>query len=112
MPAAKLNMTIEQGTTWSKGLELTSPDGSALDITGHSFRGQMRAAFASADPAATFACGIVEAAAGTVSIALDENTTTGIQAGTYVYDIEMVSPDGSVIRLMEGKIQVTPEVTR
>ena len=112
MPAAKLNMTIEQGTTWSKGLELNRPDGSALDLTGHSFRGQMRATFGSADPAATFTCGIVEAAAGTVSIALDENTTTGIPAGSYVYDIEMVKPDGTVIRLMEGKIQVTPEVTR
>ena len=112
MPAAKLNMTIEQGTTWSKGLELNRPDGSALDLTDHSFRGQMRATFGSADPAATFTCGIVEAAAGTVSIALDENTTTGITAGTYVYDIEMVNPDGTVIRLMEGKIQVTPEVTR
>jgi len=49
---------------------------------------------------------------GTISITLTAGQTTTLIPGTYVYDVEIQSPNGEVIRLLEGKFIVTPEVTR
>ena len=40
------------------------------------------------------------------------NTTSAIEEGIYVYDIEITSSAGTVTRLMEGSVTVNPEVTR
>ena len=39
------------------------------------------------------------------------STTADIEEGMYVYDIEITSGAGTVTRLMEGSVTVTPEVT-
>jgi len=49
---------------------------------------------------------------GTISITLTAGQTTTLIPGTYVYDVEIQSPNGEVIRLLEGKFIVSPEVTR
>jgi hypothetical protein len=33
-------------------------------------------------------------------------------AGRYVYDVEITSSGGEVTRVLEGQVEVTPEVTR
>jgi hypothetical protein len=38
--------------------------------------------------------------------------TSALKAGTYVYDLELEAPNGEVIRLIEGRFVITPEVTR
>jgi hypothetical protein len=35
-----------------------------------------------------------------------------IPAGTYIYDLEMVAGTGTVTRLVQGELIVSPEVTR
>jgi hypothetical protein len=37
---------------------------------------------------------------------------SGIPAGSYVYDLEIVSANGKVTRLIEGRFVVKAEVTR
>ena len=34
------------------------------------------------------------------------------KAGRYLYDIEIVSPDSQVTRIIEGQVEITPGVTR
>lgn len=48
----------------------------------------------------------------TIEIRLGEVETADYTFETAVYDLEMVSPDGVVTRLVEGKITTDPEVTR
>jgi hypothetical protein len=43
---------------------------------------------------------------------MTNSTTSGIEEGIYVYDIEITSGSGSVTRILEGKATVSPEVTR
>lgn len=50
--------------------------------------------------------------AGTITIYISATDTKNIKAGIYVYDLEIQSLDGDVIRLLQGKFTVSPEVTR
>lgn len=50
--------------------------------------------------------------AGTIVIYISHQDTANIRAGHYVYDLELVEPNGDVMRLVEGKFTVTPETTR
>lgn len=50
--------------------------------------------------------------AGTITIYISATDTSNIKAGIYVYDLEIQSLDGDVIRLLQGKFTVSPEVTR
>lgn len=49
--------------------------------------------------------------AGTVVISLSDDITASLAAGTYIYDLELTSPTGSVTRLLEGTFIVDAEVT-
>jgi hypothetical protein len=50
--------------------------------------------------------------AGTIDILISAVTTAGFTPNAYVYDLELVSANGTVIRMVEGSFTVTPEVTR
>ena len=54
----------------------------------------------------------ITGATGQISITITAGATAAIQPGTYVYDIELIAPNTTVQRLLEGKFVVTPEVTR
>ena len=110
--AGKYNFSIDQGATLLKTIAIQSAPGVALNITGYTFRGQMREDYDSATVVATFAITITNAATGTIQVSLTDTITAAITAGTYLYDIEYVDPAGSVTRLLEGKATVKPEVTR
>jgi hypothetical protein len=55
---------------------------------------------------------VITGAAGAISITITASATSSIPAGTYLYDVELVAPDTTVQRILEGKFVVTPEVTR
>tara|TARA_A100001015_G_C14394591_1_gene483052 strand:- start:273 stop:404 length:132 start_codon:yes stop_codon:yes gene_type:complete len=41
------------------------------------------------------------------------STATGnIEEGIYVYDIEITASSGAVTRILQGKVTLTPQVTR
>ena len=56
------------------------------------------------------------AADGIVTLSLTNAQTNALKAGRYVYDVEISFNDSSgstiVERILEGKIQVTPSVTK
>ena len=43
---------------------------------------------------------------------MSDETTANIRAGRYVYDVEIEYPTGSVERIFEGIVTVSPNVTR
>lgn len=111
MAAGKLNLYIEQGASWARTLTITD-NGSPKNLTGHTFRGQIRRKVTDVDPQESFNFSIVSAVAGTVNMSLSATETASIDAVNGVYDVEMVSPDLSVTRILEGTVFVSPNVTR
>lgn len=50
-------------------------------------------------------------ATGYFGITLNAADTSALEATSYVYDIELILPNGDVTRALQGKITLTPEVT-
>jgi len=117
MPAAQLNLTIEQGATYRRKLSVSSGTPAApLNLTGYTIRMQVRPNVRSADVliALNNSNGriTVNAAAGEFTLALSAAETAALSFNDGVYDIELQSPSGDVIRLAQGLVKVSPEVTR
>ena len=111
MSAGIYNFTLEQGTTFSKVITVKQ-DGSALNLSGYSARSQLRATHDASTIALTLTATVSDASNGKITISATAAATAGVEEGIYVYDLEMESGGGVVTRLIEGKVTVTPEVTR
>jgi ribosome-binding ATPase YchF (GTP1/OBG family) len=106
------DITIEQGATFAKTLTITGDNDVAINISNDSFRGQVRKKHSSTDIEATFAFTIADGANGVVAWSLTDTQTAAMGNGRFVYDLEWVKADGTVVRLLEGVADTTPEVTR
>lgn len=106
----KLNLVVDQGSSFSTTLNLTDDDGGVINLTGYTAAGQLRKHYTSSNSVSfTITLG---GANGTVTLAMSSNTTANIAAGRYVYDVELTDNAGLVSRLFEGIVTVTPQVTR
>ena len=124
MGAANLDLTIDQGATFSRTLTLKDAQGVKLDLTGWTFRGQVRTSLAAVSSLASFSFAVANQTTnpGEVSFGLTAATTAGIPATqpsdpsrpdtVYIYDIEGVDAATTVYRLLQGQVYVSPEVTR
>lgn len=117
--SATVNLSIDQGTSFSRVLTIKDDQvvPVAIDLTGYTFSSQARVAYATATPAFSFVFTIRDQVAltGQVEMTLAPSVTSALvltAAKAYLYDVEMVSPSGEVTRLFEGKVTITPEVTR
>lgn len=111
MPARDYPITIEAGATFRRELRLLDSTGAAMDLTGKTFSGQVRAGSSRGALLATFDFTPSQVAQGVVAWTLSADQTALID-GAAVYSVEMHSADGSVDRLLKGFVLVDPEVTR
>lgn len=111
MSAAKYDLIIEQGSDFALQM-IMSEDGSVKDLTGYTGRGQIRAPISNDSITASFTVTIGSpASAGIINVSLSSLITTALTPGLYFYDIELII-SGVVTRLIQGKAEVTAEVTR
>ena len=108
--AAKANLLIDQGTTYSTTLTLTDENGEILDLSGANAASQIRKSYTSSVAASFTASVNVEF--GEVTLSLSAETSGNLVAGRYVYDVELTDGSNNVSRIAEGIVTVTPQVTR
>jgi len=111
MAAGTYNFTIEQGTTFNRVLTLQE-NGSAMNLSGYSVASQIRSTHDSSSVVGTISCTVSNASGGELTLTMTNSTTSAIEEGIYVYDIEITSAAGSVTRILQGNVTVSPEVTR
>ena len=112
MAAGKHNFTLEQGSTFNREISVQE-NSQALNLTGYSARMQMRSTHDSSSIALTFTAAIANPATnGKINLGATATATAAVEEGIYVYDLEIESSAGTVTRILEGTITVTPEVTR
>jgi len=103
------NIVIDQGTTFDLTINVTADDGSPTDLTDYTISSQIRKSYYTSTYTA-FTTGKVNLT-GEITLSLTPTQTSALKAGRYVYDVEMASSDETV-RVIEGIVTVTPEVTR
>jgi hypothetical protein len=118
-------MNIKQGEDFKLLLEIEDSDGNPVDLTSHSFRGQIRRTASSPDVIASFSFvkrdqsiepGKIEVLMSnevSSDIVLDSSRHAVRQLTIFSYDIESENTDTDIVtRWLEGTVAISPEVTR
>jgi hypothetical protein len=107
--ATKANLVIEQGATFSADLNLTDDNGDALQLSGYTANSLMKKWYTSSK-SVTFGTSI-DVNTGIITLSLNANNTANLNPGRYVYDVDITDTSGTVSRVVEGIITVTPSVS-
>ena len=110
--------TIDQGTDVSVEIHCVNTDNTVKDLTGYTATSKLKKTYASDSDDTILFTSLVSnpATDGVVVLSLTNTQTDTLKAGRYVYDVELshLDSDSNVIieRVLEGRVQVTPSVTR
>lgn len=116
MAAAYQNLYLEQGTTFGASIVLDDVNGNIYDLRNTSAVSQIRKSYYSSNATAHFATSI-DPTTGMITLSLDAQSSANIAPGRYVYDTiitigSTINTPNTVIRVLEGIIDVSPSVTR
>ena len=109
--AAITNFYIDTGSTFGAVISVKGSDGLPLNLTGYSVTSYIRKSYASSTHI-DFNATIYSTTAGQVRISLTDENTTDVKPGRYMYDIEIQNSAGERLRVSEGIIIFTPQITK
>lgn len=116
MAATKLDLEIEQGIPYKKKFLVRNEDASLPNMTGWTARMQFRPYVSSSQVAVDASTSnsklIIDTATSSIEINLSEADTTAFSSVKYVYDLELLDATSKPIRLLQGNVSVSQEVTR
>jgi len=110
--------TIDQGADTAIEIHVVDAQNAAKNLANFSVAAKMKKTYNSdsSDTQAFNAVVASPATDGIVTLSLTNEQTNALKAGRYVYDVEISFNDSAgntiVERILEGKIQVTPSVTK
>ena len=114
MPAVNYDLTIEQGATFCQKFVWKDSEEVPVDLSTYTARMQIRTS-CHTDAllvSLTSASGITLGSDGSILIEIDAITTAGFPIVKGHYDLELISVDDTVTRLVQGSVVVSGEVTR
>lgn len=107
---------INQGTDLTVPLVLKDSTGSPMDLTGYKASMQLRTNVANTQAVDTLTNEneriVIVPEEGKITLFFPNSVTETYPAQSLVYDIEIESGGGEITRILQGKIKVSPEVTR
>ena len=109
--AAERNIAIYKGDTYTHEIRIKDGANANTNITGRTYKAQMRKSRSSSTTVLSFTIAITNAANGVVTMSLAPEVTSSIDPGTYFYDFEENNA-GYVTTLMAGKVSLTGQVSR
>lgn len=109
------NLRIDQGSRLRFTFRVLD-NGSPADLSGYTARMQIRASVSSTDVLAEYTTAnnmlVISPGDSTVTITVPSSETEDYNWTTGVYDLEIVSGSNDAIRISEGWVKVSPQVTR
>jgi hypothetical protein len=117
--AGRYDLNIDQGSTFTRIFVYKDSNGDAIDLTGYSAQMMIRKSFnAAGEPifdsdVESGSLTVTTPASGEITLNMTDDVTQDFPAPLEgVYDIEIDDGSGVVTRLLEGKVLVSPNVTR
>jgi len=111
MPAGYQELFLEQGSNFSTSISLDQADGSPFVLTGSQVKAAMKKSYYSSNTTANFVVTVNDPTEGIILLSLPYANTANILAGRYVYDVLIKDSSNTVIRVLEGVVNVLPQVT-
>lgn len=116
MAAATYDILIEQGATFQLNLVYKDSNDTPIDISGYTARMQVRRSYDAPTPLLDLTtengCITLGGAAGTIAVEASSTLTKDLPTKPSVYDLELISPQSVVTRLIRGAATISPEVTK
>jgi len=112
------DFTIDQGADTAIEIHVVDAQNAAKDLSNYAVAAKMKKTYNSDSSDTTVFNSVIASPStdGVVTLSLTNTQTDALKAGRYVYDVEIsfVDSNGDTIieRILEGKIQVTPSVTK
>ena len=126
MAAGRYSFTIEQGSTLDFNVQYLDSNSTPVDLTDYSGRMQIRPTAGSSYVIATLSSsrdadgtslnfsrsnGLQPPTSGSIGVFISAASSSAFSFNEAVYDLEIYS--GSIVtRILEGKVKLSPEVTR
>ena len=116
MSAGRYNFEIEEGATFTRTITYTDNANTAIDLAESTVRMQIRDNYGATNAVislSTPSTGITlssETGKFTVTMTATQTESLGIKQG--VYDIEVEYSNGTVERILEGRVKISKQVTQ
>lgn len=105
------DLSCSQGEDCRRILVVKS-GGLPVNLTGYSYRAQVRASYTDAVPLATFVVDPSQLSMGSITLVLPSAVTTQLAGKTGVWDLQQIDPSGSVSYLVRGAFKCYLSATR
>lgn len=115
MALSTYDISAEQGSNYLTTITYTDDDGDPVNLTGYTTRMQVRKFAGSSSPFITLTSGnglTITAGTGVIDMAITADALSAVPAGSYKYDLEIISGAGVVTKLLGGSFEISAEVTR
>ena len=104
-------LDIDQGSDFTTEITLQNDDGTPMNLTGFNIYSQFRKSYGSTT-AYEFNAVISNATQGKFTLSVPGNQSSNIRHGRYLYDVEIVNLTPTKIRVLEGILTISPEITK
>jgi hypothetical protein len=108
---ADQDLTLTRGDTETLVVTITTDGSTAVDITGRTYRAQIRSTQDSTTIKASFTCVVTSGASGQVTCTLTATSSSALSAGLYFWDLEE-NASGVISTILSGNVTVLADVTR
>lgn len=111
--AAYVELYVDQGTTFNNIINLTDDvTNASINVSNYTVISQMRRSYYSANISANITCTVTDASNGEITMSMTSANTANIKAGRYIFDVRATDTHGTTSRLVEGIINILPQVSK
>lgn len=108
---ADQDLIITRGDTETLVVTITTDGSTAVNITGRTYKAQIRTQQDSTTIKASFTCVVTSGAAGQVTCTLSATDSATLSAGLYFWDLEE-NASGVISTILSGNVTVLADVSR
>ena len=108
---ADQDLILTRGDTETLVVTITTDGSTAVNITGRTYKAQIRSTQDSTTIKASFTCTVTGAASGQVTCILSATSSAALSAGLYFWDLEE-NASGVISTILAGNVTVLADVTR
>jgi hypothetical protein len=108
----RYNLTIQNGESYTRDFKLLEYNNVPFDLTGYTITSWIKVSPTDAQPTAQFTASSPVPTDGAIRLQLSPSASAQLTGSCYQYDIRITSGSDVAIYPLEGKVLVSPSITK